>query len=230
MAATSSNPQPPKKTPCIGDKKVVKVASLIKSGNTNVIKPSWILDAVQQAELDGSARERLLVPFEPNHMFHMTPEAREAIAENVDMYGDSYARDVSVQELRKVLDDMIPVKNSTFSPADFLCELEEHGKGLGEMRGSLLRGCVAYFAGGAKSLEKRIANVRFLFAAGAVVDELNDEVTHVVVGDESRDVVRSLRKQISARNKVPRVVGLAWLQDSWKEGTRLDEERFAIVA
>ena len=214
---------------CIGDKKVVRVASLIKSGHTNVIKPSWILDAVAQAEIDGPAKRRLLVPFEPNHMFHTTPDAKEVIAGNVDIYGDSYARDVNPQELKGVLDDMIPIKNSSFSPAGFLSELEERGKGMGELRGSLFRGCVVYFAASEGDLETRIARMRVRFASGGVVDDLGEEVTHVVIVDEERDVVRSLRGRISKRRKIPRVVGLAWVEDSWKEGTRLDEERYGVV-
>jgi DNA ligase 4 len=217
---------------CIGDKKVIKVASLIKSGHTNVIKPSWILDAVEQAEIDGPTRQRFLVPFEPNHMFYMTPDAREVIEENVDVYGDSYARDVKPLELENVLDDMIPVKNSSFSPTAFLAELEERGKGLGEMRGSLFRGCVAYFALDGDidaDLETRIAKMRFAFGTGDVADELTDDVTHVVMTDETKDAVRSVRERISARGKVPRVVSWAWLEDSWNEGTRLDEERFAVI-
>ena len=216
---------------CIGDKRVVKVASLIKSGYTDVIKPSWILDTVAQADIDGPERERFLVPFEPNHMFYMTPGTRQIVTENMDVYGDSYARDLSATELRRVLDDMIPVKNSSFSPLDFLTELEERGKGLGEMRGSIFSGCVAYFSGDIeRDAETRMAKMRFEFAAGVVADKLTEEVTHVAIVDEDRNAVRSLRKRISERaGKVPRVVGWAWVEESWKEGTRLDEERFAVV-
>ena len=216
---------------CIGDKKVVKVASLIKSGYTNIIKPSWVVDAVEQAHIDGVERERLIVPFEPGHMFHATPEASETVAENVDIYGDSYARDISVHELRRVLADMVPIKNSSFSATKFLTELEERDRGLGEMQSSIFRGCVAYFSGEVEGdAETKMAKVRFLFAAGIVAEELDEEVTHVVVVDENRDAVRALRKRISERGvKVPRVVGWAWVEDSWKEGTRLDEERFPVV-
>jgi len=222
---------------CIGDKKVVKVASLIKRGHTNVIKPSWILDALKQAEIDGPGKERFLVPFEPNHMLHAAPESREAIARNVDQYGDSYARDLNPQELKGVLEDMMPIKNSTFSPTAFLSELEQRGKGLGELRGSLFRGCVAYLApsdgkqNSATELERKVARLRFLFAAGAIAEDLHAEVTHVVVTNEDRGQVRALRQQIaeSGRRKIPRVVGWEWVTESWSEGTLLDEERFAVV-
>jgi DNA ligase-4 len=216
---------------CIGDKKVVKVASLIKSGRTNVIKPSWVLDAVEQAKIDGPGRDRYLVPFEPNHMFHATSEASHEVVENVDVYGDSYARDVSPKELKRVLDDMVPVKNSTFSATNFLTELEERGNGLGEMSGSIFRGCVAYFFGDVeRDVDSRLARLRYMLASGAISDELDADTTHVVVLDDNRESVRALRKRISERGgKIPRVVSLTWLQDSWKEGTLLDEERFTVV-
>jgi hypothetical protein len=37
-----------------------------------------------------------------SHMFHTVPDDVEMIAENVDEFGDSYCRDVSVEGLRKV--------------------------------------------------------------------------------------------------------------------------------
>ena len=37
---------------CVADKKVVKVASLMKSGQTNIVRPAWILDVLAQNEAD----------------------------------------------------------------------------------------------------------------------------------------------------------------------------------
>jgi DNA ligase-4 len=220
---------------CLADKKVVKVASLIKSGHTNVVKSAWVLHVLRQAELDGPGRERYLVPFEPGHMFHMTPDAQESIEGNVDSYGDSYARDMSVDELRKLFDDMIHPKNSTFSPGAFLSELENRGKGLGETRGSVFRGCVAWFAGGdgEEDVEYEIAKTRFRFGGGVVAESEDDEnVTHVIVRSESPARVRSLRAAIARleRRKLPRMVRWDWVRESWDESTLLAEERYAVVA
>jgi len=225
---------------CISDKRVVKVASLIKAGNTSLVKPSWLLDALKQAEIDGPGKEKFLVPFEPNHMFHMTPDGQERVKSNVDIYGDSYARDTSPEELKSFLDDMIHPKNSTFSSTAFLSELEEHGKGLSAMSGFLFKGCKAWIVplgegvqNSRKELDRGITMNRFKFAGGIIADtSQNVEVTHFVVAtDEDSTNMKDLREAAtSGRRKLPRIVKWTWLEDSWKEKTLLDEERYAVVA
>lgn len=217
---------------CLGDKRVIKVASLIKAGETNLMRPAWVLDALKQAEIDGPGRERFIVPFEPCHMLHMTPDTQQRIEGNVDVYGDSYARDVNVNELKDQLDGMIHPKNSTFSVSAFLSELEDRGKGLGEGPGSVFRGRVAWFESGPENIEVSIGKLRFRFAGGTVTEEQEDErITHIVVINEDRTNVRSLREKIVGmkRRKLPRLVRWAWIHDSWKEETLLDEERYAVV-
>jgi DNA ligase-4 len=225
---------------CIGDKKLVKVASLMKSGHTCVVRGAWILDVLKQAEIDGPGRSRFLIPFEPGHMFYMTEEARMGIEGNVDPYGDSYARDVSPADLKHIFEEMIPLKNYNFSPKGFLDELEEHGKGLGEMRASMFRDRVVRFwpDGGQTmvdeqlKLDLQIIRDKFMFAGGAVAESDEEEgITHFAIVNESADTVKALREQVvvTAR-RLPRIVGLKWLQDSWSEGTLLDEEIYAVVA
>jgi len=221
---------------CIGDKNVVKVASLIKSGQTNIIKPCWILDALKQVEIDGPQRQRLLVPWEPNHVFHMPDVMREEVEGSVDEYGDSYARDVSVEDLKRIMDDMIHTKNYAFTANNFLSELEEHGKGLGETPGSVFRRCIVRFItddiskNPGRKVDLQIAKNRFLFAGGRVVDENEDQdATHYVITSEDPEVVKSLREKLSRMSRrVPRIVGINWLQDSWDEKTLLDEERYRV--
>lgn len=42
----------------------VKVASLLKSATSNIVKPSWLIDCVKQNEKDAGLPD-LLLPFEP---------------------------------------------------------------------------------------------------------------------------------------------------------------------
>jgi DNA ligase 4 len=221
---------------CIGDKKVVKVASLIKSGQTNIVKACWVLDALKQAEIDGPQRQRLLVPWEPKHMYHMLDVMREQVEDNVDEYGDSYTRDISVEDLKKIMDDMIHPKNSAFNSNEFLSELEEHANGLGELPASMFRRCVVRFVSEEESehsgpnVDLLIAKTQFLFAGGRVIEGDEDqEVTHNVVVDENPEAVKSLREKMSRRTgPVARIVGLRWLLDSWYEKTLLDEETYVV--
>ncbi|TVY21804.1 DNA ligase 4 [Lachnellula arida] len=218
---------------CVGDKRVVAVASLIKSGHRSVVKPTWVLDALKQAEIDGPDRQRFLLPFEPNQMFHMTEEVRESIEGNVDDYGDSYARDVNSDELKRILDDMIHPKNYKFSPNAFLSQLEEHGHGLGELPGSLFARCVVRFISGddqQKDSDFLVTKNRFLFAGGIeATDGEEDMITHFVVRNASADMMRSLWDELASwGGKLPRIVDLKWLQDSWSEKTLLDEESYTV--
>ena len=221
---------------CISDKRLVKVASLMKSNEVIIVKPAWILDAIKQAEIDGPSRPRFLLPFEPCHMFHITPDKEAMIHENVDPYGDSYYRDITQKELKQRFDEMVYPEDSTFSATSFLDELEGRGKGLGEQRGSMFRGFVAWFSPlPADTLDAKldIDKLRFTFAAGVVTPTMDDDsLTHVVVVDEDPALVRELRKKFSEwgpKRRLPRMVRYAWVRESWKEGTVLDYEAFAVV-
>jgi DNA ligase-4 len=225
---------------CIGEKRNLKIVSLIKADNISVIKPIWILDAIKQAEEDGPGKERYLIPLEPTHMFHMRPDMQEEIEGHVDVYGDSYTRDVTGKELKRILDEMVHPKGTFFSPNAYLVELEKHGEGIGEMPGSLFQGCKAWFApvnqakppDNQEHLEHRIQHARFSFAGGRIAESEEDEdVTHFVAVDDSSESARKLGAIIAGlgRRKIPRVVKWTWLRDCWVEKTLLDEERYALA-
>ncbi|PBP18155.1 DNA ligase [Diplocarpon rosae] len=221
---------------CIGDKKVVKVASVIQKGQQSIIKPAWIFDALKQAEADGSERGRYLLPFEPEHMFHLTDDSRHYVEGNVDVYGDSYARDITLQDLKILMDDMFHPKNSSFSADEFLAQLEEHGKGLGDIPGAIFKRCVVLFVSADEDEAKATANIeyliaknQFLFAGGKIAEVAGDEtITHYVLLDEGQELIRSVRQKISRLPRIPRIVGMDWVKDSWRERTLLDEERYVL--
>lgn len=243
---------------CVGDRNTVKVASIIKAGERAIIKPAWIIDTLTQAGIDGPLRRRrsnFLLPFEPKrHFFHCPPQLEPRMQDNTDEYGDSYARDLSPEDLKSLLDGMIPPKHSDFNPIHFLAELEDRGRGFShEMRGELFRGCIIYLipshardAQEERSVDVFIAKNRFLFGGGLVVDDDDDDdderITHFVScgGRGNQAEVRELRAKISrrvgdrergrGRGRVPRFVDLRWIEESWAEKTRLDEDGFVLPA
>ncbi|KAG9243105.1 hypothetical protein BJ878DRAFT_568736 [Calycina marina] len=235
----TSNPH----TVCVADKQLVKVKSLIKSGQKNIVKPAWILDAIKQAETDGPDRERLIIQPEPQHMLHTLSGEQESVDGAIDMYNDSYARDVTVGELKKIFDEMALIKDHIeedggFSATTFMSDLEHRGRRVCELPGSLFRGTLAYFGPPGESLhtediEHELAYHRYLFAGGKVTVHTEDrDITHVIILNNDRDSIEELRVNVIGdwRTKTPRMVKLAWIQDTWKEGTRLDEERYVPVA
>jgi DNA ligase 4 len=226
---------------CVADKKVVKVASLMKSGKTNIVRPAWILDVLTQNEAD-VGKEGLLLPYEMRHMFFVVPEGEESIKNNVDEFEDSYARDVGFDELRDILEGMGKRASTQQGAEQFLNELRDHNHVLSEVKGWLFRGLRIYsdfgiksngekppFEIGAQDLRIKLASNLARFAGAELVEDLEDEsITHVVIGAASSRL-GILRKEISTRRRLPRMVTADWIEESWKEGTLLDEERYAPV-
>ncbi|OBT61116.1 hypothetical protein VE03_10828 [Pseudogymnoascus sp. 23342-1-I1] len=187
----------------IADKKVVKVASLIKSGLQNVVRPRWLFDAVQQYEID-LGQGRHLVPFEPRHMFYTVQHEVERIQQNVDRFGDSYARDVGAAELKEICDD-IPKEEleSGFETEKLLSQLQgkHYDLGLRDMKGFMFSGFCAHIAGFIRGegvadmseggLQCMLVEHKLKFGLASMAWDLEDTgITHIVVRKELKhDVI-----------------------------------------
>lgn len=214
----------------VAEKNVVKVASLIKAGEVDIVQPKWLLDCISQGP------EGFLLPYETGHLFHATDATWIAAEENTDVYGDSYARSLDIQELRQLLRDLPKkeVRDAQFDKEGFIQQLTEHGYELGEMRSRLFKGMAIYLAVVDNILPIQTSQVRnwIKFGNGHVVDDLDDKViTHVVVlsrneADE-RQTAAEARVKTSTRRPLPRIVSSQWVADCWKNRTIVDEERYS---
>ncbi|OTA94670.1 hypothetical protein M434DRAFT_394469 [Hypoxylon sp. CO27-5] len=214
----------------IAERKVVKVASLMKAGDVDIIKPKWILDCLGQRDKD------FLLPYETGHLFHATEATARYAEENVDQFGDSYARDLSVKELRQLLQSM-PKKEviveEPFNKEEFLNQLAEHGHDIGNLRSYVFRGARVHFATteGVSPISCLKLKNWVKYGGGTVVDDLDDRsITQVVVMSDSEtgemERAAEVRSIISSRSRVPRVVSRQWVEDCWKNRTTVDEERY----
>ncbi|MDI1489443.1 MAG: DNA ligase (ATP) [Ramalina farinacea] len=208
-------------TVCIADHKSVSVASAMKRKESDLIRPSWLFDNIKQSEID-AGRPNFLLPFEPKHAFDTKENSGTDPESNVDMYGDSYARDTTIEELRSILNEMPTKFEHKFNSSEFRRELEDHGHGLEELPGWLFEGLLLYLddRNGGMIMIQNIAR----FAGAKMSDKLEEGVTHIVIGeDQSR--LRELRGKMSHfSGSLPRVVSTEWVKQSWEEKTLLDEE------
>jgi len=183
---------------------------------------------------------------EPEHMFYTIEDDKEMIEGNVDEYGDSYCRDVTAQHLRKVFNDM-PKLEKNVEGASLLSHFHDRDAGLVDLPGWMFRGAAVFLDQansksetgplfhGEESLaplrdaELDAAGMVLKFAGGRVVEWLEDHATtHILVGKD-RTRLKLLREAVSHRMPVARIVSVDWVVESFKEGTRLDEERFAAT-
>lgn len=221
---------------CIGCRRNVKVAGLLKMGTVAILKPTWLFDCIAQARVDLEAGVSAL-PLRPEvvrHVYFAPADRAEIYEMETDAYGDSYARDVSIAELRNRMSSMPKVEGS--------CEPDERLMNtLGESPGSLFKHTTIYFVETKDTVQDGTSDVQPVdrarncahFAGARVAMDLEDStVTHVVV-DESvtadRQRMKDIRARISRKDRLPRVVTLAWIEESWNEKTRLDEERYAPI-
>jgi DNA ligase 4 len=77
------------------------------------------------------------------------------------------------------------------------------------------------------NLDIAIATNYIRFARGHVATDLNDAaITHIVAGTDGTRL-KEIRQMLSQRKRIPRVVELGWVFESWRERTLVDEEIFA---
>ena len=226
------------KTICVAERRTVKVASLEKRGGISIVKPVWLFDCVKQSHRDfARGRPEMMVPEEVDrHFYFLVPEQAYHYEDHADEHGDSYSRDIDAEELKQIIETMGTIEKC---PQSQLTEAIEHVESLGEeLAGWIFFGTKIYFDQprtaqvngiGTDSNESSsaftLAATTATFAGATVTDDIHDlDITHIVV-DRHSDV-KGLRQVISRRTRLPRIVTSKWIEDSWKEQTRLDEERF----
>lgn len=131
-------------TLCVAARRTVKVASLEKRGDKEIVKPLWIFDCIDQARTDFSrGYPEMVLPMEPERHLFFVPEAmKDRYADNVDEYGDSYARDTSVDELSKRMDGMADLTYNDDDDDDRFTKLFPDYM---DMKGFLFHGLVFFF-------------------------------------------------------------------------------------
>lgn len=215
----------------LADRQTARALAVTKMEGVNIITPKWILDCIKQ---------NYILPFEEVNLYAATDDMYALAAQNTDQYGDSYYRDVDVDELRNIFERMSQgnrkAEAAGFDRDNFYNQLETQGHELPRSRGYVFRRCRVYFVPIDGIYPVTIARLRsfVVFGNGQVADDLEDNVTHVVVIsrgdiDGEREAAAEVRQRISKRSglKFPRVVTERWVDDCWKEQTRVSEEEYA---
>ncbi|MCJ1465768.1 DNA ligase (ATP) [Pseudocyphellaria aurata] len=186
---------------CIGDRRTVKVASLMKRGEIDIVRPSWILACVRQSESD-IGKTNLLLPLEPRHMFFTTQDSKIKIEDSTDEYGDSFARDVDMDEIQEILDSMPKRFEHALTTTEFRTNLDDHNHDLDLLPGSMFEGLLLYIAGSehdslkitsSSELEtykgsairlKQVCNTAKFAGARFTNSFVDDGITHVLAGTD----------------------------------------------
>ncbi|KAF1815104.1 DNA ligase [Eremomyces bilateralis CBS 781.70] len=219
---------------CISDREVLKARSIKKSADRSIIRPIWLFDCIKQAQAD-VGRPRYLIPYEEQHMYFSTHDDQAVVDSTTDEFGDSYARDVDLGELRGILAKFPKSedKHQHAKAMEIVDHLEDHGLDLSDR--FIFQGSVLYldFGDGAAKTPEFTAAIDELqavgrkarFVGGTLSNSLDESVTQVVVGRD-RSHLHQLRQKVSQMSPIPKIVDAAWIIESYQERTLLDEDRF----
>lgn len=196
-------------TICVGDRRTVKVAALTKINEVDIIRPSWIFDCIKQAEIERE-KPTFLLPLEPRHLFSTFDGSKQMVESSIDRYNDSFARDVSIEELRDIFDAMPAKSESPFDTRLIRAQLVEHDHDLGSLPGWLFQGLLLYIDEGDAVLANGHANTTTTvdlemeqiyniarFAGARIANQIREDgITHVVVGKDVNRV-KKIRQELS---------------------------------
>lgn len=238
-----------KNTVCVAERRTVKVASLEKKGGINILRPAWLFDCIAQAQKDfPKGLDEMVVPLEMDrHLYSLGVEdEKDWIEDNVDEWGDSYARDTSVEELKETMEKM--AKMDTAATINTPMEVDRLLDRLGHEQSDptwMFRGLTLFFDQGTpipgnsqttaaerrrREAETATATATAHFAGATFSTDFTDgTTTHVVVPlHPDRGRVQNIRNEVAGRSghKLSRIVTQSWIEESWRARTRLDEERF----
>ncbi|CAZ83843.1 unnamed protein product [Tuber melanosporum] len=219
-------------TNVIGDKNNVKISALKKKGTHDVIRPAWIFDCIRQHELDLQRGQKgcYIIPIEARHILHAASGVERRAAASVDQFGDSYARDLTMEEISNLLRDMPGAFDRTFA-SEFVKGLSEHDqRELGELPGWMFKTFVIYVdreGQGEVNENLKPSPLLALFAGARIALDLQDtEITHIIASHDQQRL-HELREAIKWRPRIPRIVTRDWLKSSLEARTVLDEEQFS---
>ncbi|KAF2838289.1 ATP-dependent DNA ligase [Patellaria atrata CBS 101060] len=228
---------------CIADRRNIRVRTVESTKQYTIVRPVWLFDTINQSQLDIGKRNFLL-PYEPRHTFSTIEKDAADVEASVDEYGDSYARDITAEELRTLLETM-PTLEQSFDKSEFVEQVEANGLNAEELPAWMFRDVVVYLdkpwadANSVTDLpvqtkpldiELELADQIITFCGGRVLGSLDDlSITHILVG-EDRSRISNMRKEVAKRatSRIPRIVPLDWVRDSWTEKTLLDESRYHV--
>ncbi|KAK3510421.1 hypothetical protein QTP70_005919 [Hemibagrus guttatus] len=199
----------------------VRVKNLIGSNLHDIVWPSWLLECLDRKQV---------LPWQPQHMIHMSPSTKEHFAKEYDCYGDSYYVDTDEQQLRDVFSRMGPVEVDAVSIASI-----EQKYGFDDLPTSMFRPYRAYFDGCAEIGNPETLTIdtcldfralEFRFHGGTVEEKLQEGISHVVVEGEER--LLELKTHRRLFTKKFKIVRETWVTDSINAGHILNDNDYLV--
>ncbi|CAI2176822.1 16107_t:CDS:10 [Funneliformis geosporum] len=213
-----------------------RVKNLINQGVRDIIHPRWILECINAFKL---------IPLSPKYMVFITESTKHEFLTRMDEWGDSYADEITTEELQETFDLMpLDEKNLISNPQKrrkLADEIEERYFADTGLPNCLFRRCVVYIDyppprehvqdmnklwalyEGCRDRLKLIELTLRYHDAQIVNDFSIRNVTHVIFDEKDLSRYSEIKEFHEKRNMSPYYVRSSWVIDSENCGVLLEE-------
>ncbi|XP_005097120.1 DNA ligase 4 [Aplysia californica] len=198
----------------IVEKVAVRVTNLIKKNKYDVVRADWLIRVLESTKW---------IPWSPGDMIHTTAATEKAFEQDYDQHGDSYTRVTSEEELREVFQRMKNFENIDHSE---IAELEDEYFPDDSPFG-LFRTCRIYLDSNLvfgdpsthiPNCPLDLIRLELRFFGAEVCEELNPNVSHVLVSESDLSRIDQLKEVRRVRAKKFHIVTEKWMRACMEEG------------
>uniref|UniRef100_A0A1B6DLF5 DNA ligase 4 n=1 Tax=Clastoptera arizonana TaxID=38151 RepID=A0A1B6DLF5_9HEMI len=212
----------------VGRQDNIRVRNICLLNKYNVVKAEWLMNCLDSGTL---------VPWKPSDMITKSPETAEQLALLYDKYDCSYTEPITIEALEWSLEK---IKNTNINEEEeppSQKELEEVENLLfnDENKYYIFRSVNAYFGQfeTGKSMDKADlplfdAILKFKSLSGKVVNEINENTTHVIVRDNDFSHFNEAYEIKVQKNLNFFIVKHSWVLESWAAEKKLNEELYGF--
>lgn len=198
----------------VAGKKDFRLKNLIQNGDVDVVKVDWLLRVLDE--------ERLL-EWTPHDLLSMSKKTSEDMLTKYDRFNDSYQNPTSMQELKislqKVAEEGCAVNLLPSEMADLDIELFSDLN-----KFAVFRCCVALFNSSTlNEFTCELSQAMFQFYGGRIAQEMNYDVTHIVLDNNDTENLVNFQKLNHSRSRKFHIVSYQWIEDCCDTRERIRE-------
>ncbi|XP_076100664.1 DNA ligase 4-like isoform X2 [Mytilus galloprovincialis] len=208
----------------LAEKVALRVTNLIKRDMYDIVKLEWFHRCIEGGTW---------VPWSPGDMIHTSPKTQKSFQVDYDQFGDSYTEDTTAEQLKNVFDRVNKDDIDEVNETD-IAELEQKYFP-DESPYGLFRTCRFYIdkylviddtTTHIKDSSLDLLELELRFFGGITTDELDDEVSHVLVDKKDLSRVPEMRRERRNRRKKFHIVTSEWVRECVEEGELSSERQF----
>lgn len=207
----------------LADKVALRVTNLIKRDIYDIVKMEWFERCMNAGKW---------IPWSPGDMIHTSPKTEKSFQKDYDEYGDSYTEDTTAEQLQTVFERMTQRVHEV-NEMDIAVFEQKYFPD--ESPFGLFRTCRFYMdkylvvgdtSTHIKDSSLDLLELELRYFGGTITEDLDEEVSHVLVEKRDLSRVAKLKTERRSRSKKFHIITPDWVRQCMEEGDLTSERPF----